>query len=135
MSENLSEVLHLVLDVASKWYELGLQLGVKESNLKNIEHDYGGSGVQTCLREMLSVWLKMIDPRPSWERLVSSICHQTVGNPALAEKIGKDAGILENAPVSAIHPSKHTGKFAILWHSRDKIRAIFHCCQIIYYIE
>jgi hypothetical protein len=101
------------VDVASKWYELGLQLEVKESDLKNIEHDYGSRGIQACLREMLSEWLKQIDPCPSWEKLLSSIRHSTVGNPALAQKIGKEVGILESIPVSATHPSKQAGKFTI----------------------
>ncbi len=114
VSDNLRKVINLLLDVASKWYELGLQLGVKESYLKSIEHDYGHRGAQTCLREMLSVWLKMIDPRPSWESLLSSVRHSTVGNPALAQKIRKEVGMPENAEgLSSARPSKQAGRFAI----------------------
>ena len=92
MLDNLSLVLNLVLDVSTKWLDLGLQLGVKERELKCIEQDYGHLGAQTCLREMLSVWLRML---PSWEGLLSSLSHPSVGNPALAVKIRKEVGMPE----------------------------------------
>ena len=55
---------------------------------------------------MLHVWLKMIGPHRSWENLLASIRHSTVGNPALAQKIAKEVGIPE---LSAEHPSKQAG--------------------------
>ena len=87
------KVLDLVLDVSTKWFELGLQLGVKESELERIEHDHGQRDAQACLRKMLSVWLRMITPHPSWERLLTSLSHPSVGDPALAEKIREEVGI------------------------------------------
>jgi hypothetical protein len=121
--DNLPKVLDLVLDISHKWYELGLQLGVKERDLKVIEHDYGdrAHGAQTCLREVLSAWLKMIDPPPSWERLLSSVGHSTVGNPALTQEIRQKVDIkAEDVPT---RPSKHTGKFktisSLAMHKED----------------
>ena len=93
VSDNLLHVLNLVLDVSTKWLDLGLQLGVKERELKCIEHDYGRHGAQTCLREMLSTWLKMVNPRPSWEGLLKSLSHPSVGHPALADMIRKEVGV------------------------------------------
>ena len=114
--DNLVKVLNLVLEVASKWYELGLQLGVKESDLKNIKHDYGDRGVKTCLTEMLSVWLKMIHPRPSWERLLSSVSHSTVENPTLAREIGKKLQMQsEGVQGSATRPSKRSRQTGNHW--------------------
>ena len=114
--DNLVKVLDLVLDVASKWYELGLQLGVKESDLKAIEHDYGDRGVKRCLSEMLSVWLKMIDPRPSWEALLLSVSHSTVENPTLAREIRQKLQMQsEGVQGSATHPSKHSKQTGNHW--------------------
>ena len=52
------------------WYHLGLQLGVSENILDNIEYDHRGD-VQTCKRKMVQTWLKQ--PRPSWNVLVESL--------------------------------------------------------------
>ena len=107
MVDNLQKVLSLVQDVSHKWFNLGLQLGIKECDLKCIECDY--KDVQSCLREMLSVWLKMVKPCPSWERLLSSLSHSSVGNPALAQKIRKDVGIPEEGQGLASASTKQTG--------------------------
>jgi hypothetical protein len=109
--DNLPKVLDLLLDVSSKWYELGLQLGVKEGDLRIIEHNCSHRGALTCLREMLSVWLKMIDPPPSWERLLSSADHSTVGYPTLAGEIKQKVNIVsEDVPT---RPSRHNSKLGL----------------------
>jgi hypothetical protein len=110
VSDNLPKLLILVMDVASTWYELGLQLGVKEPDLRIIEYNCYHRGALTCLREMLLVWLKMIDPPPSWERLLSSLDHSTVGHPTatLSQEIKQKVGIVsEDVPA---RPSKYTSK-------------------------
>ena len=117
VSDNLSLVLNLILDVSTKWLDLGLQLGVKERELKCIEHDYGRDGAQMCLREMLSTWLKMVNPRPSWEGLLRSLSHPSVGHPALADKIRKEVGIPEQSQdqSSSAVTSEQSGWFPIFY--------------------
>ena len=42
-----------------EWYSIGLQLGVKEYELKRIEQDY--SRLRDRKREMFSIWLRTCD--------------------------------------------------------------------------
>ena len=78
------------MDASIKWFELGLQLGVEESNLKVIEQDHAKEGVEVCLRKMISLWLKTINPRPSWEGLVAALETPSVRCFMLAQKIRRD---------------------------------------------
>ena len=113
MADHLTRVLNLVLDVSTKWLDLGLQLGLKERELKCIEHDYGHHGAQTCLREMLSLWLRMINPHPSWEGILTSLSHPSVGNPALAHEIREKLGLPEHGQGQS-SMAEQSGWFLIL---------------------
>lgn len=90
VSANLSKVLNLLVSASIKWFDLGLQLGLRESDLKVIEYDRGKDGAHVCLREMISLWLKMINPQPSWEGLVVALKKPSVQLIALAKKIKKE---------------------------------------------
>ena len=72
-------------DAKGEWINLGLQLNIKERDLKVIQTD--SENTKSCFREMLSTWLKMIDPPPSWEDLLTALEHCTVQCGDLAKKI------------------------------------------------
>ena len=57
---NLEKVCDLVQDASSKWFDLGVQLHIKVTELRVIEMKC--TGVGSCFKEMISTWLKMIDP-------------------------------------------------------------------------
>ena len=91
----------LVWDARSKWFDLGFQLDVKYIELEVIEKDC--SNVNSSFRKMLSTWLKMIDPPPSWEDLLTALEHDSVKCGDLAERIRLRFGIfkqLESATVT-----------------------------------
>ena len=69
-------------------YELGLQLGVPESDLDDIEVDY--RYVADRRRETLRKW-ERIDERPSWSKLVRALVAINERHVArnIAEKYGK----------------------------------------------
>lgn len=48
--------------------------------------------VEVCFREMLSAWLKMIDPLPSWEGLLAALVTPPVGCEDVAEQVMKELG-------------------------------------------
>ena len=77
-----------MLDARSKWLDLGFQLDIKLNELRVIEKDCGD--VNSRFREMLSTWLKMIDPPPSWEGLLTALEHDTVKCGDLAERIRQE---------------------------------------------
>ena len=72
--------------VASNWENIGILLGIDDGLLSKIKADnHGESG--NCLREMLRVWLKKVDPPPSWNLLVDTL--KSLGEEKLAEELRK----------------------------------------------
>ena len=91
---NLQQVRSEIHTIASTWKDLGLALGVHNDELDNI--DANNRNVQSCLREVLTTWLKKAYTTtpyesykaPSWEWLMMAVADPIGGNnPALAEKI------------------------------------------------
>ena len=65
--DNLREVRACLFPVRRKWYKIGIELGLKVGELDTIsassaDHD-------ECLIAMIKVWLKSIDPIPTWTAL------------------------------------------------------------------
>ena len=77
-------LLHEIWD----WKLLGLNLGISDSDLKDIEHDYRRLKEQKL--ETLRIWLR-IDEHPSWSTLVRAlVCiHQRYLARSVAVKYGK----------------------------------------------
>ena len=79
----------LVLIQTTEWYDLGLQLGIEDAELEDIQSNNPKS-VRTCRREMFKAWLR-ITPNPSYQQLVEAL--KTVGEISeadrLCEKYGK----------------------------------------------
>ena len=86
--DNLKDVQDLVWDARTKWNNLGLELGIKISDLEVIEQK-NKSDVDTCFKMMLLMWLRIVDPLPSWEGLISALGKNSVGRKDMAEKIRK----------------------------------------------
>ena len=80
---DLSCVWDELLDVSHSWYELGLKLQLSVEALKRVRDQYPGPS--TALREMLLLWLKKVDPPPTWEGLACALESRTVEEPWLAE--------------------------------------------------
>lgn len=59
------------MPLASEWHNIGTLLDISEEELDTIEKDNQGS--KNCLREMIKAWLKMVDPEPTWDRLVEAV--------------------------------------------------------------
>lgn len=60
-----------MLPLTSDWYNIGVLLGIKEHVLTKIEADK--PSVRDCLREMISEWLKQVDPPATWEALADAV--------------------------------------------------------------
>ena len=85
----------LVLVKTTKWYNLGLQLGIEDTELDVIEEN-SPKDIDTCKRKMFKAWLK-ITPNPSYQQLVEAL--KTVGEISeadhLCKKYGKIMAVLE----------------------------------------
>ena len=86
VSGNLSKVQNLIWDARLQWFNLGLALEVNEIELGVIEEN-NRSKVEECFRNMLSKWLKMVEPRPTWEGLIAALKQPSVRHKKLAREL------------------------------------------------
>ena len=88
--EDLQEVRSQLLEVAVKWRDIGLELGLSDPQLERIRAN-NRDDVTDCLTAMLRDWLNRSynttrHGEPSWERLSEAVRHRAGGNnPALAD--------------------------------------------------
>ena len=83
ISGNLGKVQTVVWKARSQWFNLGLGLGIDQDTLKMLKRQYPDEN--DCFREMLSEWLKSVEP--SWEELLAALSQPPVGYKQLAKKI------------------------------------------------
>ena len=86
-SGDLKKVLDALWEARTKWFHIGIQLDMKTSDLKVIKKDYDEADL--CFTEMLTDWLKRMNPPPTWEALVDALKSRTVGYEQLADTILK----------------------------------------------
>ena len=72
----------------TKWYVLGLQLGIDDTELDVIEENNPKDN-DACKRKMFKAWLR-ITPSPSYQQLVEAL--QTVGEIREADRLCKKYG-------------------------------------------
>ena len=73
----------------SRWYLLGLQLGVDEHDLEMIEKNYPRD-VDTCKLKMFGAWLRT-DPSATYEKLARALA--AIGLKNTAESLCNDRGM------------------------------------------
>ena len=59
---------------------------MKPTSLEAIQHK-NKDHPDDCMTEMLIMWLKQSNPRPSWSSLVAALKQETVGQEDLADRI------------------------------------------------
>ena len=69
---DLNTVQDALQSAASKWYALGLQLGLSATTLHEVELEREKES-SYYLNEMLKSWLEREDPRPSWRALIEAL--------------------------------------------------------------
>ena len=102
--DRLNDVRKELWDVSTKWYDIGLELGLRTGVLENIR--YQSQDAPTCLREMLLHWLKKVEPPPTWEGLACALESRTVGEPRLAEQLRTKYCKTEGAAGQLLYISK-----------------------------
>ena len=78
----------LVLVQTKEWYDLGLQLGVEDTDLDVIQSN-NPQNLRACRREMFKAWLKMT-PTPTYQQLVDAL--MAVGEVREADTLRKKHG-------------------------------------------
>ncbi len=90
METDLSEkdlivVLKAAYSARTKWYNIGLELGVQSDTLDSIRDRFDDP--IDCLREVLRPWLKGISPRATWRCLVDALRSCIIGEEKLASEL------------------------------------------------
>ena len=83
VSGNLGKVQNLIWDARPKWFNLGLNLNIDQETLTMIKKTHPNG--DDCFREMLSEWLKSVEP--SWQELLAALRKPSVRYTQLAKKI------------------------------------------------
>ena len=80
---DLRKVLRATWEGRTKWNYIGLELDIDQETLDTIKGN--NDNIDDRFRAMLTTWLKMVNPRPTWEALAEALRSPTVGYEHLAE--------------------------------------------------
>ena len=80
----LREIFMQLFPVAAKWENIGIFVGIKPDKLDNIKKE-NSSSQPDCLREMLKIWVKQIDPPPTWSTMADAL--QRIGEDGIARNL------------------------------------------------
>ena len=92
--DDLADVQRKLCDVKTEWYNLGLELGLRPPTLDSIGAKYKDDPSQ-CFRQVLSEWLKGVEPPPTWQAMIEALNSPTVAQYHLAEKIRPPASSMQ----------------------------------------
>ena len=84
--KDLKNVRKAVWDARTKWMDIGLELDLSINDLTAIEKVHRGN-VDMCFLQMLNLWLKQGDPRPTWSAMIDALKEPVIGFQQLAEEV------------------------------------------------
>ena len=93
ISDNLAKVRDLIHDASESWFNLGSELGLKQTTLLFIETN--NFDVWSRFQTMLFEWLK-INPPPTWEALIAALKKDSVGLSNVAKIVEKECGAVDS---------------------------------------
>ena len=82
--KDIRDVRDLLYPVRRKWYSIGIELKLEIGELDTIKVIYSDPG--DCLTELLKIWLKSINPPPTWWALGDALNTKAVDEVELATK-------------------------------------------------
>ena len=90
---DLRNVTNKLFSVMAKWYHIGVQLGVNDTKLEEIEYNY--QTIDRRFIEVIKLWLRGNTPAAvSWEALVKVLESPLVDEKALAMKLREKGGMI-----------------------------------------
>ena len=66
------ELVRELSEVAADWEDIGMMLNLNQGSLNTIKGDFPNQS-KKCFREMIKLWFKQIDPRPSWSAITEAL--------------------------------------------------------------
>ena len=85
VDDDLRVVMEELNNVSSKWYDVGMYLGVSVGRLDVIKKQY--SDLSDCFRETIKTWLQTCVPPPTWINIVEMLRTRTVNETRLAVEL------------------------------------------------
>ena len=84
--KDLKTVKKAVWGARTKWMDIGLELDLDVTDLTAIDATHRGD-IGRCFIEMLTLWLKQVDPSPTWSAMVAALQEPIIGFGSLAEQV------------------------------------------------
>lgn len=78
---HLAILYRVLLSVASQWKNIGTLLGLNPDEFNTIKSDEDDT--RSCLRSMLALWLKQIDPLPTKSKIITVLKELDLNEKAL----------------------------------------------------
>ena len=93
---DLKTVCAAIWEARTDWMNIGIELSIIKTDLDTIKVTESGNP-GNCLTEMLTLWLKQVDPPPTWLALIAALKQPTIGLQQLAEQIEQMHVIVKNS--------------------------------------
>ena len=84
-TKDVKEVRGFLYKVRRKWYDIGIELGISIDELDTISVNNQNDS-EKCLVDMIKIWLKSINPPPTWNALSKALKSDPVGEAQMAKK-------------------------------------------------
>ena len=111
--DDLCDVLEAVWEARSKWYNIGLQLGITSGTLDSISKA-NNQNPDDCLTAMIKDWLRSGRPKPLWAAVARALKSPMVGYAQLAEQLphqnthSTDAGHSSSSSIKGKHSRSYS---------------------------
>ena len=83
---DLAKVQDKIWEARTKWYQVGLLLGVSVDTLDVIQYNHP-TNCDQCITDMIKEWLRASDLQRTWEVLAKALESPQVGHSNLAKQI------------------------------------------------
>ena len=132
---DLQKVLKELFRARSKWHNFGLELKIDPSDLEAIKVR-NNNDPDECFKELLTIWLKQVEPKSTWATLCSALRSSTVGYERLSQKVKEKFIPMSNGSTNT--ESDCTGPSDMQLQT-DSDSATFQCpcgsCDLLSYLD
>ena len=105
---DLKTVCKAVWDARTKWLDIGLELDLNITDLNAIRAEYRGD-IGMCFMEMLTLWLKQVDPPPTWSAMIDALKEPIIGFEHLGEEVERKFAPQSSKPLDTTDAGPATG--------------------------
>ena len=86
MALSLKHARKLLYPIRNKWYDIGIELDLNIAELDVIKSQHNDDPAE-CLLEMIKIWLRSINPCPTWDVLAEALRAEAINELMVAEQV------------------------------------------------